>query len=141
MRVFLDTSVLVAAFYGDHPAHEACLDVFRRCSRASACCAVHSLAELYAVMTRLPVRPAITPEHCLLFLSEIQERLAGIGLTEKEYYRVIEQAAEHSLTGGAIYDRLILECAQKCSADVVYTLNKKHFAALAPALAARIKAP
>jgi predicted nucleic acid-binding protein len=67
--------------------------------------------------------------------------LAGIGLTEKEYYRVIEQAAEHSLTGGAIYDRLILECAQKCSADVVYTLNKKHFAALAPALAARIKAP
>lgn len=141
MKRFFDTSVLVAVFYGGHPAHGAAIQRFQDATPKTAFCAAHSVAELYAVMTRLPVRPAISPEQCMLFLNDLRERLTLVGLTGSEYAATVARAAGAGLLGGKIYDALILACAGKAGAEVVYTLNAKDFERIAPDLAGRIQSP
>ena len=141
MKRFFDISVLVAVFYGDHPAHEAAIQCCRDANPRTAFCAAHSVAELYAVMTRLPVRPAIAPEQCMLFVDDVRERCTLAGLTSAEYVATVANAAKAGLAGGKIYDALILACARKAGAEVVYTLNAKDFERIAPDLAGRIQVP
>jgi predicted nucleic acid-binding protein len=141
VKRFLDTSVLVAVFYGDHPAHEAAIQCYRDATPRTAFCAAHSVAELYAVMTRLPVRPAISPEQCMLFVNDLRERFTLVQLTGAEYVATAASAAKGGLPGGKIYDALILACARKAAAEMVYTLNAKDFERIAPDLAGRIQLP
>jgi predicted nucleic acid-binding protein len=141
VKRFFDTSVLVAVFYGDHPAHEAAIQCYRDATPATAFCAAHSVAELYAVMTRLPVRPAISPEQCILFVNDLRERLNLVHLTGAEYMATVARAARAGLPGGKVYDALILACAGKAGAEVVYTLNAKDFERVAPDLTGRIQSP
>jgi len=141
VRRFFDTSVLVAVFYGYHPAHEAAIQCYRDATPKTAFCAAHSVAELYAVMTRLPVRPAIAPEQCMLFVSDLRERFTLVSLTGAEYGATVASAARADLPGGKVYDALILACAGKAGAEVVYTLNAKDFKRVAPDLAGRIQSP
>ena len=56
-------SILVAAMVEAHPAHEACFVWLKRVSGGidKGFVASHSLAELYAVLTTLPVYPPISP--------------------------------------------------------------------------------
>ena len=141
MKRFFETSVLVAIFYGDHPAHEAAIRCFQGATPRTAFCAAHSVAELYAVMTRLPIRPAISPEQCMLFLDDLRERLTLVHLTGAEYLATAARAAKAGLPGGKIYDALILACAGKAGVEAVYTLNVKDFERIAPDLAGRIQSP
>ena len=141
MKRFFDTSVLVAVFYGGHPAHKAAIQCYRDATPRTAFCAAHSVAELYAVMTRLPVRPAIAPEQCMLFVNDVRERLTLVGLTGAQYLATVASAARAGLPGGKVYDALILACAGKAGAEVVYTLNAKDFERIAPGLAGRIQSP
>jgi predicted nucleic acid-binding protein len=39
------------------------------------------------------------------------------------------------------YDALLLRCARKCNAQTIYTWNVKHFEAIAPDLAPRLRMP
>jgi len=141
VKDFYDTSVFVAAFREDHPEHEASIRLFSKADQRHSACAIHSLAEVYAVMSVLPVRPAIPPEQVLLFIQEIRKRCTVITLDESEYFETIQAAAEHGFVSGRVYDALLLRCAVKSGAKTIYTWNLKHFHALAPELAARIRAP
>ena len=51
VKAFLDTSVLVATFYADHEHHRPSIDLFLRFRKEEACCAAHSLAEVYVTLT------------------------------------------------------------------------------------------
>ncbi|HEV2064753.1 MAG TPA: PIN domain-containing protein, partial [Thermoanaerobaculia bacterium] len=64
MKVLFDTSVLVAAMVEPHPVHERALSWLKRARVGDFefLVASHTLAELYAVLTTLPVRPRISPE-------------------------------------------------------------------------------
>ncbi len=64
-----------------------------------------------------------------------------ITLDKSEYYNTIERAAENGFTSGRIYDALLLCCAAKAKAGVIYTWNLKHFRAIDPKLADRIRTP
>ena len=141
MREFFDTSVLIAAFRGDHPQHEPSIKLLAAATKKQSACAVHSLAEVYAVMSVLPVKPVIPPEQVLLFIQEIRERCVLITLDEDEYFDTIRQMAEQGFISGRIYDALLLRCAAKTNAAVIYTWNLKHFQSLAPELASRIRTP
>ena len=141
MKVFFDTSVLVAAFWGDHPDHESSLNAFRASSRASAACGVHSLAEIYATMTALPVRPSLAPEQVVLFVEQTAQRLTTVALDEADYLTTIRELADGQLSSGRVYDALLLACARKFRAKVIYTLDLKHFRRLAPDLADFIRTP
>ena len=141
MKRFFDISVLVAVFYGDHPAHEAAIQCCRDANPRTAFCAAHSVAELYAVMTRLPVRPAISPEQCMLFVNDLRERFTLVHLTGAEYVATVASAAKAGLPGGKVYNALILACAGKAGAEVVYTLNAREFDRIAPDLGGQIQEP
>jgi predicted nucleic acid-binding protein len=47
----------------------------------------------------------------------------------------------HPLASGKICDALLLACAVKSEAQVIYTWNLKHFQSIAPHLADRIQDP
>jgi predicted nucleic acid-binding protein len=141
MKEFFDTSVFVGAFWGGHPDHEASLKLVSGANKRRSACAAHTLAEVYATMTALPVKEAILPDQALLFVQEVRERCVIVMLTEDEYCDTIERAAERGLASGRIYDALLLRAAAKIKAEVIYTWNLKHFRSIDPALEGRIRTP
>jgi predicted nucleic acid-binding protein len=141
MKEFFDSSVLVAAFWAGHHDHEASLNLLAKANQRQSACAAHSLAEVYAVMTALPVRPAIPPEQALLFVRSARERLTVVTLDENDYVETMQRTAELGFTGGRIYDALLLKCAWKIKARTIYTWNLKYFLALDPGQAGRVRTP
>ena len=141
MRDFLDSSVLVAAFWEGHVHHEPSFRRLAAAEKSRSACALHSLAEVYAVMTALPVRPVIPPEQAVLFVEEIRSRLTLVSLDAGEYTETIRDAANRGFTSGRIYDALLLRCAAKARAEIIYTWDLRHFRGAAPHLADRIRNP
>ena len=141
MRDLLDTSVLVAAHVGDHVNHDASLRALIRAAKATSCCAAHTLAEVYAVLTSLPLRPMIRPEQAMLFLANLRDRLTIVTLDESAYFETLEAAASLRVKGGQIYDALLLRCARQADAGTIITWNVKHFQRIAPDIADRITTP
>ena len=132
---------MVAAFWGDHPLHATSLRVFVEANRQTSACGIHSLAEVYAVMTALPARPPLAPEQAVLLVEQVSQRLAIVALDEAEYRNAIRDLADRGLGGGRVYDALLLACARKSQAESIYTWDEKHFRQIAPDLAGRIRTP
>ena len=63
MKVFFDTPVLVAACEHPHPHHALAWPALQRVAtrQDQGFMSVHSSAETYAALTRLPVQPRIHP--------------------------------------------------------------------------------
>jgi predicted nucleic acid-binding protein len=141
VKAFLDTSVLVATFYADHEHHPPSIDLFLRFGKKDACCAAHSLSEVYATLTGMPGRRRVSGNEALLFIGDIRERLTLVALDEEEYFQVAEASATSNLAGGAIYDAILGHCALKAGAEVLYTWNTKDFLRLPPDIAGRVKNP
>lgn len=141
MKVFLDTSVLIATFYSDHEHHEPSFDLFSQQKKSTACTAAHCLAEVYAVVTGMPGKNRCSPDEALLFLNDVRERLSLITLNEVEYFKVLEIAAAAAILGGTAYDAIIAHCAWKAGAQTIYTWNLKHFNRLGDNVAARVRQP
>jgi predicted nucleic acid-binding protein len=141
LSALFDTSVLIPVFLEDHPHHERSLSAFVKANPRNDCCAAHSLAEVYATMTRLPGRFRPTREQVLAFLDDISARLALVTLSASEYRTAIRHAAELGVSGGTIYDALIARCAVKANVDTLYTWNQTHFEQVASAIGARLKSP
>src|SRR5260370_14569126 len=141
MNEFFDTSVLVADFWGGHVHDPPSVKLFAGADTRHSDCGLRSLAEVYAVMTALPVKPMIPPEQVLLFVEEVRDRLTLVSLSADEYFAAIENAASRGFTGGRIYAALLLASAAKCKAHAVYTWNLSHYQSLAPGPARRIQSP
>jgi predicted nucleic acid-binding protein len=141
VKSFFDTSVLIATFLEDHEHHEPSLKAFLRAERKRGFCAAHSLAEVFAVLTRLPGRHRLSGEQALLFLGDVVERLTVVSLTSEEYFRAIRDAAARGVVGGMVHDALLLRCAEKAGAEVVYTWNVRHFGPLGAENAPRVATP
>jgi len=144
MRILLDTSVLVAAMVEAHPAHEQSLAWLKRVTSGTdkGLVAAHSLAELYAVLTTLPVHPPISPlDAQRLIKHNVTERLEIVCLSDQDYIQIIEHLAALGIVGGAAYDALILRAAANAKVDLVVTFNAKDFQRVYPDLADRIVVP
>jgi predicted nucleic acid-binding protein len=141
VNAFLDTSVLVATFYGEHEHHGPSFALFLRQKRPSACTAAHCLAEVYSVLTGMPGKDRASPDEALLFLRDVRERLTIVTLDEKEYFKALEDASIVGVRGGATYDAIIAHCALQAKAERIYTWNIKHFNRLGTNIAARVKTP
>ena len=141
MRAFLDTSVLIATFYGDHEHHTESLNLFLRFDKKDACGSGYSLAEVYSVLTGMPGRSRVSGDEALLFLTNVRERLTLITLNDQEYFDAVESAAAAKVVGGGIYDALLGHCALKVNAERIFTWNVKHFKCLSPEIGARVTMP
>jgi predicted nucleic acid-binding protein len=130
LRVFFDTSVLVAASVEPHPMHERSLVWVKRAKakELEMLVASHTLAELYGVLTTLPVRPRITPDTALRLIMENVRKISKIvPLSVSDYEATIERLAELGISGGAVYDALIARAAEKSDAERILTLNGSDF--------------
>ena len=132
---------MVAAFWGDHADHDASLRVFVEANRETGACGIHSLAEVYATMTALPIRPILASEQAFLFVQQIVERITTITLDQAEYMDAMRELSDRGMAGGRVYDALLLACARKSRAETIYTWNVKHFCQIAPNMTERIRTP
>lgn len=83
----------------------------------------------------------MSAEQALLFVEEVRKHLTPVALNDHEYLTTIQTVATRGLTGGKIYDALLLACAIKSEAQIIYTWNLKHFHSIAPQFAERIQNP
>jgi predicted nucleic acid-binding protein len=141
MKIFLDTSVLIAASDAEDPRHEESAALLAAATRQTTACGAHTLAEVYAVLSRLPGGRKQRPEMARLLVEQMVARMTVVPLTAEEYAVTIRWAAESSLAGGIVFDALLLACARKVRAERIYTWNVRHFRMVAPDLAERIVTP
>ena len=144
MKIFCDTSVLVAASVRSHEHYARAFAVLEQVAskKDRGVIGVHSLAEMYAVLTRLPVIPRIQPGEAAKIVSDNVVRHFQLQpLGAREYAASISSAAENGVIGGAIYDVLLLTAARKAKPDRIYTFNVAEFRRLAPDLHDLIAAP
>ena len=139
-----DTSMLVAAVVEGHPAHALAFPWLQRVKdKADAgIVAAHSLAEMYSILTRLPVRPSISPEVALeVIMTNVLDTCEVIALSAADYVTLLNHLAGLKIAGGAVYDALLLHAAWKSGVDQVVTLNAHDFRRVYPALADKIVSP
>jgi predicted nucleic acid-binding protein len=141
VKSFFDTSVLVAAVLASHGQHDRSIAAFALADRKTGCCAAHTLAELYATLTRIPGKQRIAGDQALLFLDEVEERLEVVYLNTREYRLTINQAAHHGVLGGTVYDALLGQCALKAGATRILTWDLAHFQRLGPEIADKVQTP
>jgi predicted nucleic acid-binding protein len=139
--IFLDTSVLIGAAQTTHVRYEASRKLVSEAQRSTTACALHTLAETYASLSGMPRPYKLPPQAALRVIEQARERMQTVTLTEKEYMAAIEAAAGAGLSGGILYDALIMQCARKVSASHIYSWNARHFKLIAPDLASRIYSP
>jgi predicted nucleic acid-binding protein len=141
VRLFFDTSVLVPVFIPGHEHHDRSLAAFSAVDRSGGFCAAHSLAEVYATLTRLPGKYRAAPDQAVLCLETVEERLNVVALDAAEYVSAIRDAAGIGIEGGTLYDALLGACAVKAKADILYTWNTRDFQRLGANLSKRLRAP
>jgi len=135
MKVFFDTSVLVAALVDQLPNHEAAFDCFRRYSSGAheGVCTTHTLAECYATLTTLPLPRHIQPNEAQQLVTQsIAGRLTILPLSPELYLETLARIGTLGLRSGIVYDALHLVGAETAQCERIYTYNLKDFNKLKP---------
>lgn len=145
MQVFFDTNVLVAASEQSHPHNAQAWPAFRRVAAGEdrGFMSAHSIAEVYAALTRLPVQPRIHPvEATRIITDNILTHFDIVTIEKEDYLQALRVVGSGGWAGAKIYDALVIGCASRVDADRIYTFNLGDFRQLAPPeLQARICAP
>jgi predicted nucleic acid-binding protein len=135
MNIFFDTTVLVAASSQNHPHHAQAFPALRRVvtRKDNGFMSTHSIAEMYAALTRLPVEPRIHPlEADRIVTDNLTPYFELVPLGKADYFSALSMVKSGGWIGAKIYDALLLRCAEKCGADRIYTFNLGDFRLLAP---------
>jgi len=101
----------------------------------------HSLAEVYATLTRMPGKHRISGEQAMLFVGNLRERLSIIALTSDEYCAALEASAALGIVGGGIYNAILAHCALKAKAQAIYTWNVRHYTPCGGEVMGRVRTP
>jgi predicted nucleic acid-binding protein len=144
VKILLDTSVLVAALVEPHPHHHRALPWLKKAKAQEIELLVssHTIAELYAVLSTLPVSPRISPGLAWRLIHESVEPPATVvSLSSSDYLTTVKRMSDIGVSGGAIYDALILKAAQKSGVARILTFNVNDFKRIWPEGASRIAAP
>lgn len=135
MPTFLpDTTCIVASIDSGHRHHAAAqAEIDRRIEGGETMVlAAHTLAESYSVLTRMPEPYRLPPR---VVVDALQDNfVAGSAvatLDSSTYLSVLNSAPADSISGGRIYDALIVACARLAGADTLLTFNARHFASFA----------
>jgi predicted nucleic acid-binding protein len=135
MKTCFDTSTLVAALLQQHPHHRVAFPRLRAVHEGTVQghMTTHGLAELFATLTALPLKPRLLPADVQrLIRKSILDHFTLIPLSTGEYLDAMNLTVAKNLASGAIYDALHLVGARSAGCTMLYTLNLRHFQALAP---------
>jgi predicted nucleic acid-binding protein len=100
MKVYCDTTVLVAASVSSHPHHAQSLALLKhiRGGKLDAVISAHGIAEFYAVLTRAPLTPPVYPSEAWRLLAEnILPHFHIAALSATQYTSLLRQAAEKGM--------------------------------------------
>ena len=106
MKTLFDTSVIVSGLIQVHPMHSRSFRWLKNAidGEFELVVASHTIAESYAVLSALPIKPRISP---LVARKLLRENIVSfckiISLTPTEYLNTINQLAESGLVGGITY--------------------------------------
>ena len=114
MRKAPDSSVAIAALWGDHPAHEIAAEALATCKTTIA----HAALETYSVLTRLP------PPHradATAAAAALNERLPKTYATldAGKCSKTPTRLAAAGVSGGATYDGLIALTALEHDLEII----------------------
>lgn len=144
MKIMVDTSVMVAAIVQAHPGHARALPWLAGAQSGEHECFIssHSMMELYAVLTSLPLHPRIRPDLAhRLIIENIESKVGVVELSAADYRSVLDGVKALGLTGGIVYDALIAFAAHKAKVDSLLTFNVPDFRRVWPEGADRVAAP
>jgi len=144
LKVFFDTSVIIAAFVSAHPKHENSLYWLQRVKKKEieGIISVHSLIESYSILTTLPLSPKIYPSLAENLIREnVLKDFVMVKYNTDDYIRLLGELSSNNITGGASYDGLILYAARQMKIDRILTLNVNDFARISPQLVKIISEP
>ena len=130
MKTLFDTSIIIAALVESHPKHEIAFPWLKQAKTNAfeLVIAGHTLAELYAVLSTLPIKPRISPAVAWRLINENIEAVSKIiSLTSAEYSAILKRLSASGLTGGIVYDAIIAKVAQKAGVKRLLTFNGDHF--------------
>ena len=136
MDVFFDTSVLVAAFEQSHPHYAQARPAMLRvvAGQDKRFIGLHSIAEVFAALTRLPVQPRIHPVEAARILSDnTLPHFEVVSLGKGQYLEALNTMASGGWIGAKVYDSLLLCCGARSAVERAYTFNLGDFRQLAPA--------
>jgi predicted nucleic acid-binding protein len=143
--IFFDTTVLVAASEQSHPHYSQARAALLRVAAGQdkGFVGLHSIAEVYAALTRLPVQPRIHPvEAARIVTDNILPHFEVVSLGKEDYLQALNMMASGGWIGAKICDALLVCCAARCAVERIYTFNLGDFKQLAPpGLQERICAP
>lgn len=143
MKILYDTSVLIAALLVDHSRHALAfpkLELARR-GEVQGYLSTHSLAELYSVMTRLPLPLRVLPNEAEAAIADLLKYLEAVSLVAKDYQKVVARMASLERVGGGVFDAVIAQAALKVGVDQLLTLNAKDFVRLGDEIAVLVQVP
>ena len=121
---------MVAAVCSWHERHAVVAAELERrlAARGRLAIPTHALIEAYAVLTRLPPPHRIAPADAWAVLSaNFVEPARVIALEGPAHAVLLARLAAAGTGGGRTYDALIAGQAAKAGADILLTLNPRHF--------------
>lgn len=130
-QVLFDTSVIVAALSDAHPMHGRAAPWLYKVLSGEIAMAIslHTLAETYAALTRLPISPVISGEQARWLIKDVMLgtcKAKTVTLSNDDYLAALERAARSAVRGGAIHDAVIAQCARSILAPLL-TFNRRDF--------------
>ncbi len=143
MKAAFDTSVIVAALVPAHPSHARAfvwLDAVAT-GQLEGAVSAHAIAETYSVLTKLPLRPAITPAQAGAMIDRLRPILSVISEDAAIVEAAVARCASVGASTGAIFDAVHVMTAESAKADVIVTFNEGHFRRLAVPATPRIVVP
>ena len=143
MRVLYDTSVLVPAFLANHAAHPLAFPQLEMAQREDiqGYLSAHSLAEFYAVTTRLPLPLRISPGEAHATISRFLKYLIPVELSADDYWQAIARVNSLKLPGGVMYDAVVAQAALNVSVERLTTLNPRDFLRLGDEVSRLVHVP
>jgi predicted nucleic acid-binding protein len=144
MRVLLDTSVLLAGMIEGHSHHAVALPWLQRVKghELEGVVAAHSLAELYAILTALPLRVRIPATAAWQLIQEnVLEDFEAVTLADTEYYTVLRNLSLCGGLGDVVSEALIARAAAKAGVDFLITLYPEDFRRVWPQGGTKIREP
>lgn len=138
---FFDTSVLVSASQTFHEFHHRAIVPVRDIDPTTSCTGDRALNEFYSVLTGATKPHKTSPANAMRLVDQYAQRLKVVTLSWEENLHVMRSCIARDITGGTVYDALLVACARKAGATRIYTFNPRHFLRIAPDLADRILVP
>lgn len=136
MRIGVDSSVLVAAMSIGHPLQIAATAwINSQPVENELWVTHHSVLECYSVLTRLPGAWRATGDEARrLIEATVRENMQVAPFRPELVWELLDDLAGRHVVGGRSYDAFTVALLRGAGVEAIATLNRRHFADLAPDL-------